>query len=123
VTDAEKARRFERALAHAGNTHTAADVLDRVREGRARCWPSGDSIVITEVLVFPRARVCNYWIGVGNLRECSELQPEIDAWAVEQGCSVATATARMGWLRVIKTPLGEGWRPAGIKYVKDLRHE
>ena len=36
MTDDEKARRFEKVLALAGNTHTAADVLDRVcaRSGR-----------------------------------------------------------------------------------------
>jgi hypothetical protein len=123
VTNEQKVRRFEKALAQGGGTHTISDVLDRIGEGKAVCWTNGDSVVVTEVLVFPRLRVCNYWIGVGNLRECSELQPAIDAWARTEGCTVATATGRMGWMRVIKTPLGEGWRPAGIKYVRDLRHE
>lgn len=123
MTNEQKVRRFEKALAQGGGTHTISDVLDRIGEGKAVCWTNGDSVVVTEVLVFPRLRVCNYWIGVGNLRECSELQPAIDAWARTEGCTVATATGRMGWMRVIKTPLGEGWRPAGIKYVRDLRHE
>ena len=123
MTTEEKVRRFEKALAQAGNTHTVADVLDRIGEGKACCWTNGDSVVVTEVLVYPRLRAVNYWIVAGKLQECAALQPDIDAWAVSEGCGIATATGRMGWMRVIKTPLGEGWRPAGIKYVRDLRHE
>ena len=123
MTDDEKARRFEKALAMAGNTHTAADVLDRVREKRAMCWPNGDSIIVTEVLVYPRLRACNYWIASGTLQECLELQPAIDEWAKGEGCTVATAIGRMGWLHVTKMPLGTAWRPQGVKFVKELHHE
>jgi len=121
VTTEEKVRRFEKALAQAGNTHTVADVLDRIGEGKACCWTNGDSVVVTEVLVYPRLRAVNYWIVAGKLQECAALQPDIDAWAISEGCSVATATGRMGWLRLSQTPIGEGWRAAGIKYLKELR--
>lgn len=121
MTDDEKVRRFEKVLALAGNTHTAADVLDRVREGRAQCWNNGDSITITEILVYPRLKACNYWISSGNLHECLALQPTINAWAIEQGCSIATLTGRMGWLRVAKLPIGDGWQPQGVKLVKSLQ--
>ena len=71
MTGEEKIRRFERALAHAGGTHTVADVLDRVREHRAVCWPNGDSVIVTEVIVSPRVRACNYWIvGGASARVC-----------------------------------------------------
>ncbi len=120
MTDGEKQRRFERALAYAGNTHTVPDVLDKLGAGRAQCWPNGDSVVITEVIVFPRLRCLNYWVVSGDLYECAELQPAIDAWGIEQGCSIATATGRMGWLRLSQTPFGSAWKPAGVKFVKDL---
>jgi hypothetical protein len=123
VTNEQKVRRFEKALAQAGNTHTIADVMQRIEQNRACCWTNGDSVVVTEVLVYPRLRAVNYWLGSGNLQECAALQPDIDAWARTEGCTVATATGRMGWLRVIKTPLGDEWRPAGIKYVKQLSHD
>lgn len=121
VTSEEKVRRFERALAQAGNTHTIGDVMDRVRDNRAVCWTNGDSVVITEVIVNPRLRACNYWIVSGRLEECAELQRDIDAWARGEGCSVATATGRMGWLRLSKTALGSDWTPAGVKFVKRLQ--
>ena len=51
----------------------------------------------------------------GRLQECLELQATIDAWAKSEGCSVATATGRMGWLAVTKMPLGTAWRPRGVQ--------
>ena len=122
VTSEEKTRRFERALALAGNTHAIGDVMDKVRENRAACWSNGDTLVITEVNVYPRLRACNYWIIAGTLAECVDLQPDIDAWAIENGCGVATATGRMGWLHVTRTmPLGAGWKPQGIRFVKQIQ--
>lgn len=120
MTESERLRRFQKALVLAGNTHTVHDVMDRVRENRARCWEHGDSVIVTEVLIFPQLRACNYWIASGNLQECLEMQADIDAWAREEGCSVATATGRMGWLKVTKMPLGTAWKPQAVKYVKDL---
>ena len=110
MTSDKKIRRFEQALAQAGNTHSVADVLDRIGQHKAACWPNGDSVVVTEVLDFPRLRAVNYWLVSGRLAECAELQPEIDAWALEQGCSVATATGRLGWLKLSRTPFGGAWR-------------
>jgi hypothetical protein len=117
----EKRRRFEKALAYGGDTHTVDDVMDKVRANRAVCWSNGDSVIVTEVLVYPRLRACNHWIMSGNLHECAALLPTIDAWAIDEGCSVATATGRMGWLRLSRTPLGSDWKPAGVKFVKDLQ--
>ena len=121
MTNEQKVRRFEKALAQGGGTHAISDVLDRIGEGKACCWTNGDSVVVTEVLVYPRLRAVNYWVVSGKLHECAALQPDIDAWAVSEGCSVATATGRMGWLRLSQTPIGEGWHAAGIKYLKELR--
>jgi hypothetical protein len=122
LSSEEKLRRLEKALEHGGGTHTVDDVMERVRENRAACWPNGDSLVVTEVLVFPRLRAVNYWIASGNLQECLALAPAIDAWGIEQGCTVAMATGRMGWLKVAgKMPLAAGWRPVGVKFAKGLR--
>lgn len=120
LTTEEKLRRLERALKLGGGTHTVDDVMQRVRENRAACWPNGDSLIVTEVLAFPRLRACNYWIACGALQECLELQPVIDEWAIGEGCTVATAVGRIGWLNVTKMPLGTAWKPRGIKFTKEL---
>jgi hypothetical protein len=118
VTNEQKLRRFEKALAIGGNTHTVADVLDRIGQQKAVCWPHGDSIIVTEVIAAPRVKMLNYWIVSGRLSECAEMQPAIDAWGVSEGCSIAIATGRMGWLRLNR--LDPQWKPTGVKFVKDL---
>lgn len=125
MTSEEKVRRFEKALKQGGGTHSIADVMQRLRERKAECFPSPsrDSLIVTEVLQFPQLRACNYWVVAGLLDEVAAMQPEIDAWARAEGCTVATATGRMGWLRLSQTPLGEDWKPVGVKFAKDLRHE
>ena len=73
MTDDEKKLKLPREGAEtAGSTHTPTDVMDKVRAGRAQCWVRGDGLIVTEVLVYPRARVCNYWIASGKLPECLE---------------------------------------------------
>lgn len=121
MTSSEKIARFEKALAQAGNTHTIGDVMQRIDERKAVCWTNGESIVITEVLAYPRLRACNFWLVVGNLHECVALQPAIDEWARGEGCSVATATGRMGWLRLSQLPIGSDWKAAGVKFVRELQ--
>lgn len=120
LSDAQKRQRFERALALAGNTHTVADVVEKVRLGRAQYWEAGDGTVVTEVLTFPQLRACNYWLVSGVLSDCAALQRDIDAWALEQGCSVATATGRMGWLRLSKLPIGSDWQPRGVAFWRPI---
>lgn len=97
--------------------------MDRLRERKAECFasPSGDSVVVTEVLQFPRLRACNFWVVAGHLQECAEMQPAIDAWAIGEGCSVAIATGRMGWLRLSSLPIGSDWKAVGVKFQRPLR--
>jgi hypothetical protein len=120
MTDSERRVRFEKALHRAGDTHTVGDVLDKVEAGRAQFWNYGDGNVVTEVLTYPRLKAVNYWIVSGALPDCAALQPDIDAWALEQGCAVATAVGRMGWLRLSQTPFGAAWKPRGVAFVKSL---
>ena len=125
MTDAEKQRRFAKALAIGGNTHTVADVLDRIRECKAMCFATGDSVIVTEVIGTPRMKLLNYWIVSGRLQECAELQSAVDAWGVSEGCSVAMATGRLGWHRIWNTardrlPGADEWKPTSIKFMKSL---
>ena len=120
LTNEEKLRRFQKALDVAGRTHDVSDVMEKVREGRAMFWPNKDGSIVTEVLVYPRLKAVNYWLVSGDLADCAALQPEIDAWALEQGCAVAVATGRMGWLRLSRTPLGAPWKPRAVQFYKPL---
>lgn len=117
MTDAEKQRRLERALAQGGNTHTIADVVQMLNEGKARFWSQGDGYIVTEIQEFPQKKAVNYWLCFGRLRDVLALEHDINPWAIEQGCSVAVACGRPGWLRAAGPT---GWRLHGYAYTKAL---
>jgi hypothetical protein len=108
LSSEEKRSRFEKALASDGGTHAVADVIDLVRAGKAQYWERGDGTVITEVQASPRRRVLNYWLVSGRLRDCLDLQAEIDAWGVAEGCTMAAACGLPKWEPILAR---EGWRP------------
>lgn len=115
----EKLARLERALSWGGPTHTVADVVQRVRDGRASWWESdnGDGIIVTEAEQFPLVKVLRYWLIAGDLKECLALEDRINREAVANGCEVAVAAGRKGWLRAA-APIG--WRLHSYNYVKPL---
>jgi hypothetical protein len=117
MTADEKIRRFERALALGGNTHSVQDVVAKVREGRAQYWEHGETCAITEVIVFPRFSTCNLWLTAGTLAECYPLNDSIAGWAADQGCKWMTASGRIGWQRVAAS---FGWRPRAMQFYKEL---
>src|SRR5262245_13582537 len=118
LSDEEKRARFEKSLLYGGGTHNIADVVQLVREGRARYWPNGDGTIITEINTFPNMKTCHYWIITGVLADCLALDAEISEWARGEGCTLATAVGRKGWGRVAAT---YGWKPHMQTFVKDLR--
>lgn len=103
----ELQRRLMRALEVAGKTHGPEDVARAVSEGRMQAWSAGDSLVVTEVLAFPKAKGLNVFLAVGNLDEVMSLQPAIEAFGREHGCTVMRMEGRRGWARVLPD---YGWK-------------
>ena len=108
MTDAEKQRRLQAALDRGDQGCTMADVVERLRDGRAQWWSRGDGMVVTEVFERNGVAVCHYWLGAGSLQDCIALIPEINQWAVERGCAASACAGRRGWQRVLAA---HGWRP------------
>lgn len=108
MSPAERTARMEQALRLGGDLHTVSDVVDTVKAGRAQYWGREDGMVITELQTYPGRRLLNYWVVAGRLRDCLALAPEIEAWAVAEGCTVATACGLPKWGHV---GARIGWRP------------
>jgi hypothetical protein len=94
-------RRLRRALNVGGNTHTPDDIALAVGEGRMQSWVNGDSLVVTEVMQFPRKNALNVVLAVGNLEEVLATIPDFEAFAREHGCSLMRMEGRKGWARVL----------------------
>jgi len=120
LSSEEKRARLQKALDYGGNTHDLADVIDLVRKGEAQFWESGDGSILTEIHTFPRLKTVHYWLISGGLKDCLALDRDIVPWALEQGCTVATATGRKGWGKVA-APLG--WKPYMFTFHKPLTED
>ena len=99
-------RHVQAALDHGGNTHTVQDIAAGVATGKYQMWPGPDSIIITEIVDFPRKRICNYFLAGGKLEELKPLVPVIEEWAKERGCDGITLIGRGGWTKSFLRDLG-----------------
>jgi hypothetical protein len=110
--------KLEEALEIAGGTHHWREhVVPLLFSGRAQYWHRPGGAIVTEIIETPLRRAVNYWLVGGEMQDCLALQPEIDAWARQQGATHATAVGRLGWARVLPP---YGWRMHGVAMVKEL---
>jgi len=108
----------EAALEYSGGTHDWIDVCEGIYKGTMQLWPAKDSCLVTELITYPRTKVCNVFLGGGTLDEIMGMHADVVAWAKAQGCSALTMTGRFGW----KKPLAEyGWKPLHQSYVKEIQ--
>lgn len=107
---------IEAALAHAGNTHTPADVWAAIERRDAQFWPLHDSVIVTEIVSYPAGRSVRFWLAGGNLDELLEAEPLVTRWAKENyGCTRAEVIGRKGWVRKLTD-----YRPAAVLLTKEI---
>lgn len=95
-----------RALAHAGGSHTEADIDAAVARGEMQRWDGEDSTIITEIKETPQKRSLNFFLAEGNLRELEVMLPGILEWGRAHGCTRAYMIGRAGWQRSFLKRLG-----------------
>jgi hypothetical protein len=119
MTAEEAQARMAKALQWGGPTHRISDIAALIRDGKAQWWQSagGDGMIVTEIEQFPLLKAVRFWLIFGDLKECLSLDQEINAWARDQGCTMAVATGRRGWGRAA-APLG--WKPHLFTFYKPL---
>lgn len=111
-------RQIEAALPYAHFSHTFDDIRDAVERGDMQFWPGVASVVITEIVDFPRYRACNVVAAGGNLAELKVMIPAIEQWARDRGCVRATFAGRRGWERTFLKD--DGWEPNMVVMEKAL---
>lgn len=97
----EHRERLEAALAYGGDTHTVEDVWQAIRAGMMQIWPGGNSVVVTEIVSYPRKKVLHIFLAGGVLAELRDMEPRVEQFARMNGCSGITIAGRAGWVRAL----------------------
>ena len=89
------------ALEYSGGTHNLEDVAMALHKDYMQLWPTNESVLVTEVVQYPRAKHLHVFLGAGNIDELQEVMPFVIKRAKEEGCSKVTLTGRRGWEKVL----------------------
>jgi hypothetical protein len=106
------------ALEYSGGTHKLEDIAEGIRWGQFQLWPGKNSVVVTEIIVYPQLKDLHYFLAGGDLDELRLMRPIIESWGKEIGCSRVSLAGRKGWERTFLK--GEGYEPKWFILCKDL---
>ncbi len=107
-------RKLARLLDAMGGLYLPSDIIANVHAGKMQMHAEGDSIVITQIGVFPRARVLEVIGAVGSLEDLRILHDRIIAFADKENCSVIQAFGRKGWIADAQS---RGWKVKARSFV------
>ena len=118
VNELERCRPWiEAALEYSGGTHIFEDIAEGIIEGRMQLWPSPRGCIVTEIVVYPRKKVLNLFLAGGELDQIVDMNDDITAWGIENGCTAGTMSGRIGWKKVLE-PLG--WKQMYTTFQKEV---
>jgi hypothetical protein len=106
--------KLKRVLARAGNLYTVNDILSELNANTMQSFVEGESLALTRIAIYPRAKVVEVLAVVGNLDEARVLHDRILIFAAEVGARVIQAYGRYGWLHDAQR---RGWKVIAENYV------
>ena len=122
MSDLEQLERLrhhvEAALEYSGGTHHFADVREMVEQNKLQLWPAVNSVVLTEIIVYPRLKNLHYFLAGGDLDELSRMRPMIESWGKSLGCTRVSLAGRRGWAKTFLKD--EGYSPQWTVLAKTL---
>ena len=108
---------IEAALEYSGGTHDFIDVVEGLYKGTMQLWPAEKGCIVTEIVVYPRKKMLNVFLGGGDLEQILDMHENVIEWAKAQKCEALTMTGRFGW----KKPLAKhGWKTLHSSYIKEF---
>ena len=99
--------KLAKALARAGDLYALDDLLERIADGRMQAHVSRETIAVTEISVYPKARTLTMILLVGDLDDGEDLHRQVLDFARKAECDAVIAQGRHGWARLAKS---HGWR-------------
>ena len=106
--------KLKRVLARAGDLYTLDDIRTELAGNTMQSFVEGESVAITRIAIYPRAKVVEVLAVVGKLDEARILHDRILIFASEVGARVIQAYGRYGWLHDAQR---RGWKIIAENYV------
>ena len=112
-------KKLDRVLDRMGGIYHPSDILDRIADGRMQSFVHGNSWLITEINVFPRARTMDWIAAIGDLDDCRVIHDMALDFADKLNIPLIRAYGRRGWLPDAQR---HGWRRVTTNdvYLKEL---
>jgi hypothetical protein len=107
-------KRLARALDRMGGLWLVSDILDAVQAGGMQMFAEGDSIALTQIALYPRAKVLEIILVTGELEALRRLHDRLLIFAAEIGASVIQAYGRKGWMADAQK---RGWKIKARSFV------
>lgn len=108
---------LEKVLDEMGGFYNVHDIFERISDGRMQSFVSHNSWMITEIQLYPRRKVLDVPIIVGDWEDFEPLYERLVQYANEIGASLIRGFGRRGWSKALKS---RGWVSVGDTYHKDL---
>ena len=122
MTDEEDLERLrhhvEAALEYSGGTHGIEDIAEGLKTGKFQLWPADNSVVVTQINVYPRLKNLHFFLAGGDLDELKLMRPLIESWGKSMGCTRVSLAGRQGWSKTFLK--NEGYTPKWFVLSKDL---
>lgn len=118
LTDVAHLRtQVEEALAHASYERTWDDLVRAIDNSFMQLWVSDttSSIIITEIVLYPRIKTVRAVIAAGDLDEIIAMIPTIAEWALTHDCTHTELCGRRGWERRLS-----GWTSSAVLMRREI---
>lgn len=108
--------RAEKALKDGGGFYDLPDLLSAIEAGTMQSFSHGESWAVTQLQVYPRKRVCEIVLVVGDTKDLPPLEQQVIQFAREQQCDMVRAIGRFGWHRKRTA----GWNTTNAVYARGI---
>lgn len=109
--------RINEALAYGDDAYSFDDIAEGVLSGRFYLHSLPNSLIILEIIQYPRMKALHGFLAAGDLEEILAAVPELEKAATQLGCSHASVAGRPGWKKVYENL---GWSQAAVVMSKRL---
>jgi hypothetical protein len=111
--------KLERVLDRMGGIYHWRDIKERLDDGRMQSFAHNNSMLITQINVYPRGRVFDWLAAVGDMQDWEPIHEAAVRFAERCDISLIRAYGRRGWAPFIGD---HGWKTLTVNqlYQKEL---